>query len=90
MNKSTLQRKLDRLSRLNKQAFDLRAEISEYCVERWGADPADVDYDRFIDAVEANGGGGYIDVNDFIEGMDERCSQDSDDLQQPAYIRGAR
>lgn len=73
MNNSTLQRKLDRLGRLNEQAFKIRNEISDYCVKRWGADPADVDFDQFIDAFEANGAGGGMTAEEFIEGMDERC-----------------
>jgi len=78
MNKSTLQRKLDRLGRLNQQAFELREEISQYCHERWGADPADVDFDAFIDAFESNGAGGGMTAQEFIDGMNELCPQDSE------------
>jgi len=78
MNKSTLQRKLDRLARLNEQAQKVRSEIHDYCIDRWGKDPADLDFDDFIDGCEANGAGVGITADRFISGMDELCASEQE------------
>lgn len=79
LSKSELQRTLDSLAKANARAQNLRAKIAEHCEAVWGCDPADVDFDQFIDTVDGGcGQASSMSVDDFIAGMDERAGVEAE------------
>lgn len=72
LSKAELQRTIDSLAKANERAQKLRSKISDHCEEVWGCDPADVDFDAFIDSVDGgSGAASSMSADDFIAGMNE-------------------
>ena len=72
LTNSQLQAALTSLSKANNKAFVMREKIAAHCEEVYGCDPADVDFDAFIDACDGgNGTGGGMTAAEFDEGMRE-------------------
>ena len=69
MNDKQLEKLLHKYSKLNGEAHSLRAKLSAFCMDKYGYDPADVDFDEFIDSCEANGAGGLMTAKEFHDGM---------------------
>lgn len=70
LTKSQLQATLDGLAKAKTKAYQYRAKLADHCQEVYGCDPADVDFDEFIDSVD--GGAGEcpgMKVDDFDRGM---------------------
>ena len=70
MNRRQLQQALNALAAANTKAQMIRAKISEHCENVYGFDPADTDFDLFIDSCD--GGAGACEgmsVDDFEYGM---------------------
>lgn len=71
-----LQRSLDALAKYNSLAHVERARIAEYSERKFGRDPADVDYDEFIDSCDGGCGlSSGMKAEDFITGMVERTKR---------------
>lgn len=70
LSKSMLQKKLTSLAMANAKAWELRDEIAKHCESVYGIDPADVDFDSFIDAVDGGCGKAIgMTADDFHAGM---------------------
>jgi len=68
--RSQLQRTLNSLAAADTRAHMLREKLSSHCEEKYGFDPADIDFDSFIDACD--GGAGACEgmsVEEFEYGM---------------------
>ena len=56
------------------RAHKLQSEICAHCLEVWGQEPGDVDFDTYIDLVAGGcGQASGMDVEDFKAGMDRLC-----------------
>lgn len=72
LSNKELQRALNGLAKAHTKAFMLRDQIAKHCLEVYGVDPADIDNDAFIDAVDgANGASAGMTVEDFDRSMRE-------------------
>lgn len=70
LTRSQLQKVLNRLAAANAKAHKLRAIINEHCEAVYGYDPADVDFDEFIDCCDAGcGAANGMSVDRFEAGM---------------------
>lgn len=70
LTKSQLQATLDGLAKAHSRAFAHRSKLAEHCMEVYGCDPADVDFDEFIDRVDGgNGACQSMSADDFDRGM---------------------
>jgi len=69
-----LQRKLNAAAAAAARAHKLQSEICAHCLEVWGQEPGDVDFDTYIDLVAGGcGQASGMDVEDFKAGMDRLC-----------------
>ncbi len=70
LSKSQLERTLLALAKANTRAQFLRSKIYDHSIAVYGADPADIDCDEFIDACDGgNGSCGGMTAEQFDDAM---------------------
>ncbi|WP_448677314.1 hypothetical protein [Delftia acidovorans] len=70
LSKSKLQAALDSLAAATTRANAAREKIAEHCLEVYGCEPGDVDFDEFIDACDGGcGAAGGMSADEFEAGM---------------------
>lgn len=72
MNKRKMQRLINRTARASSLFYEANKELCTYCLEVYGCEPADVDCDQVIDAVQGGAGASAgLSVQEFDAAMRE-------------------